>query len=368
MLSLFPPSYQIKWTGVDTQWGESATVRMTSDRYVDVVITPPMPTPTPTPTPTPLPTPTLEDMLRVVRPSVVLVVVDNMVDGKAAASMGTGFIFETPIPGKTGLVLTNAHVVEGARIWVSGAYRVDVTVNDSETLFGQVVGVDSIRDIAVLEICCGDFSAVALGDAISKPEGTSVYAMGYPSGVTHRATTNSGIVSNFNYEYDSERWVIQHDADINPGNSGGPLFSISGEVVGINTYGQVQTASGRRVVGLNYAVSAATVQEQLPLLKSGDIAPVGPTPQILEKSASTFNKLVGFLLWDYTVEVKTTVVNAGGPGYINVAATVTWDGESKTKSTRALMDTYEQRTFVFEFQEPGSDSKVTYSVSAVVDE
>jgi hypothetical protein len=240
----------------------------------------------------------------------------------------------------------------------------DVKVNDSLIVPAEVIGVDSLHDMAVLKISYGwnEFSALEFVDDGFVPDGTRVYAMGYPLSITQRATSSEGIKSNHNFDYDRDRWDIQIDAAINPGNSGGPLLSRSGNVLGMNTWGLPKGD------GLGFAVSSETIKDHLRALKSGEIAPVGPTPQILEKSASAFNKLVGFLLWEYTVEVKTTVVNAGGPGNINVAATVTWDGESKTKSTRAFMDTYEQKTFTFEFEEPGADSKVTYSVSAVVAE
>ncbi len=71
--------------------------------------------------------------------------------------------------------------------------------------------------------------------------------------------------------------VIQTDAAINPGNSGGPMLSLSGEILGINTFGYDETRSGRPVEGLNFAISETTVQGRIPALRDGSLQPT-PTP------------------------------------------------------------------------------------------
>jgi len=186
---------------------------------------------------------------------------------------GSGFIFQIgyPIPGegRTALVLTNYHVIEGAN-------KVNVTVNDSNALEGIVLGVDASNDLAVLKICCGQFQALEFGDAGGLREGTGVAAMGYPLGISGRASVTDGIVSALRNE--SGQWVIQTDAAINPGNSGGPLLSRSGEVLGISTYRYEYSESGRPVEGMGFAVSQVTIEHQLPALKSGHLLPT-PTPR-----------------------------------------------------------------------------------------
>ena len=238
----------------------------------------------------------------------------------------------------------------------------DVKVNDSLIVPAEIIGVDSLRDMAVLKISYGwnQFSALEFEDDGFVPDGTRVYVMGYPLSVTQRATSTEGIKSNHNFDYDSDRWDIQIDAAINPGNSGGPLLSRSGNVLGMNTWGLPKGD------GLGFAISSETIKEHLWTLKSGSFRPVGPKPVILERSAEGYNKLVGFLSWDYALDVHFTVLNEGGPGYIEVAATVTWAGESKTKLIREFMDTGEQITSVFEFLEPNSQSQITYYVGANV--
>ena len=102
-------------------------------------------------------------------------------------------------------------------------------------------------------------------------------AMGYPLGITGEATVTIGIVSAKRYDSDLDREVIQTDTPINPGNSGGPLLSLSGEIVGINTFKMERTGSGRPVEGLGFAVSELTILRLLPGLKAGTLV-TAPTP------------------------------------------------------------------------------------------
>ena len=188
-------------------------------------------------------------------------------------SLGTGVIFDTQ--GRTGYVVTNEHVVEGQS-------RVRVTVNDSTTYDGKVLGVDAVRDLAVVSICCGDFTALEFGDAAALEVGDEIVAIGYALGLSGEATVTRGIVSAVRYDSRFLRDVIQTDAAINPGNSGGPMLSMSGQILGINTFGYDESPSGRPVEGLNFAISAVTVQQRIPTLRAGTAVPtatpVSPTP------------------------------------------------------------------------------------------
>ena len=184
----------------------------------------PTPTPTPRPTPTPTPRPTatptpatsppalLSEMVRQARPAVVRI--------ETASGSGTGVIFETR--GQTGYVITNYHVVEGAA-------QVDVHVNDVSVFNGSVRGVDPVRDLAVVTICCGQFHTLPFGDASRLEPGGEVVAIGYALGLSGEASITRGIVSAIRYDSRYLSDVIQTDAAINPGNSGGPMLSMSGE-------------------------------------------------------------------------------------------------------------------------------------------
>ena len=225
----------------------------------------PGPTPTRDPTPTPAPTVSAADALRAMiaaaRPAVVRIEHDG--------GIGSGAIFDTI--GETGYVITNYHVV-------AGAAQVSVTVNDADAFNGVVLGRDRGRDLAVVSICCGDFQPLPFGAAGRLQTGDEIVAIGYALGLDGPATITRGIVSAIRYAPEYRSDVIQTDAAINPGNSGGPMLSLAGEIVGINTYVVEQSAEGRPVAGLSFAIAGATVQRLLPALRRGDAPPTTPAP------------------------------------------------------------------------------------------
>ena len=146
-----------------------------------------------------------------------------------------------------GLVLTNAHVVDGAD-------RVEVTLADGRDLEGSVLGVDPVTDLAVVRIAAGSgLKAAPLGDSEALEVGDWAIALGTPYGLERTVTL--GIVSSLHRNItslgfsDKRLDLIQTDAAINPGNSGGPLINARGEVVGINTL--VRSGPG---AGLGFAI------------------------------------------------------------------------------------------------------------------
>ena len=146
-----------------------------------------------------------------------------------------------------GLVLTNAHVVDGAD-------RVEVTLADGRDLEGSVLGIDPVTDLAVVKIPSSTaLKAAPLGDSEALEVGDWAIALGTPYGLERTVTL--GIVSSLHRNItslgfsDKRLDLIQTDAAINPGNSGGPLINASGEVVGINTL--VRSGPG---AGLGFAI------------------------------------------------------------------------------------------------------------------
>ena len=154
----------------------------------------------------------------------------------------------------------------------------------------EIVARDPRRDIALLRICCGEFTTVEFMDSDVLHPGDEVIAIGYPQDnilprkfrpgrdiVPREATVTRGIISAFRYYSFDDAQVVQHDAPINGGSSGGPLFSRDGRVVGINTFRFVDDPS-REIVreGLHFAVLETTVQERLRLWDNGPSAQFGP--------------------------------------------------------------------------------------------
>ena len=300
----------------------------------------PLPTATPTPLPTATPRPTrrptaaptaiptrspavvLSEMVRTVRPAVVRI--------ESRLSSGSGAIFETQ--GRTAYIITNHHVVEGVA-------EVVVTVNDSREYQGTVLGTDPVRDLAVVRICCGSFRTLSFGDASGFDVGDEVVVIGYALGLAGEATTTRGIVSAIRYDSSLRSEVIQTDAAINPGNSGGPMLSMSGEIVGINTYRIDESRSGRTAEGLGFAVSEQTVQQQIPVLK---IASAAPTPTRRPQPTPTRTPFIdgtgGFgpisgALWHDPSDgfIKTEYVNVSISDFI-VSATFTNPYAASTNS------------------------------------
>src|SRR5438105_9496543 len=171
--------------------------------------------------------------------------------------MGSGFIVESD-----GVILTNAHVVEGAD-------EVRVRLSDRREFKGKVLGVDHPSDIAVVKIEAKGLPAVKLGDPARLRVGEWVLAIGSPFGFENTAT--AGIVSATARSLPDGTYVpfIQTDAAVNPGNSGGPLFNMKGEVIGINS--QIYSRSGG-YQGIAFAIPinvAAQVKDQL--VKNGRV-------------------------------------------------------------------------------------------------
>jgi S1-C subfamily serine protease len=142
--------------------------------------------------------------------------------------LGSGFIID-----KSGLVLTNAHVVDKAD-------RVTVRLKDGRTFEGKVQGVDEVTDLAVVKVNAGgDLPVAPLGSSTNVQVGDWAIAVGNPLGLDNTVTL--GIVSTLRRTSrdvgigNKRLEFIQTDAAINPGNSGGPLLNAQGEVIGINT-------------------------------------------------------------------------------------------------------------------------------------
>ena len=155
---------------------------------------------------------------------------------------GSGVLFDS-----RGLLLTNAHVVEGAE-------ELTVGLSDGRRVKGRVIGTDRLTDLAVVRLEAeGLWPVAALGNSDRLNVGDWAIAVGNPYGLENTVTL--GIISNLNRNVSQlgisgkRLDLIQTDAAINPGNSGGPLLNAEGEVIGINTL--VRSGPG---AGLGFAI------------------------------------------------------------------------------------------------------------------
>ena len=174
---------------------------------------------------------------------------------------GSGFITD-----KSGIVLTNAHVV-------SGADRVTVTLKDGREFVGVVAGTDKVTDLAVIKIDSegADLPVAPLGNSSQVEVGDWAIAVGNPVGLNNTVTL--GIISTLARSSaqvgipDKRVDFLQTDAAINPGNSGGPLLNENGEVIGINT------AIRADAMGIGFAIPIDKVKEIKDTLAAGQRVP-----------------------------------------------------------------------------------------------
>jgi serine protease Do len=162
----------------------------------------------------------------------------------AGSALASGFIV-----GADGLIVTNRHVVVGAR-------AVRVKLADGREVPARVIGVDATTDIALLRVSAGRLPALRLESSNKVSVGDPVVAIGNPFGLGQSVT--AGILSARARVLEEDPYIdfLQTDAAINLGNSGGPLLSTDGAVVGVTT--AILSPSGGSV-GLGFAIPAETV-------------------------------------------------------------------------------------------------------------
>lgn len=185
-----------------------------------------------------------------------------------------------------GYIITNAHVVEGAD-------TLKVVLYDGTTYTAQLVGSDSVTDLALLKIDATGLTAAEFGDSDSLQVGDSVAAVGNPGGLQFSSSCTYGHISALNREITNSEYgysmdCIQVDAAINPGNSGGALVNEYGQVVGITSSKIVDTS----FEGIGFAIPVNTVQDIITdLMNYGyvkDRAMLGITGQYLDASTARF--------------------------------------------------------------------------------
>ena len=210
-----------------------------------------------------------------VNPGVVAIIITgDVVGGVPTGGLGSGFVYD-----KTGNIVTNDHVVEGAK-------SIEVDFSSGLRADGKVIGTDPDSDLAVIKVQVASDALVplSLGDSSTLQVGQAVIAIGNPFGES--STMTSGIISALGRTNASLRAtdagsnyviadIIQTDAAINPGNSGGPLIDMNGNVIGINraiSTTNTTTSGEPSNSGIGFAVGVNLVKRVVPqLIKSGKV-------------------------------------------------------------------------------------------------
>jgi S1-C subfamily serine protease len=183
---------------------------------------------------------TIAAVVRRIQPSVVNI---RVLEGERGPGGGSGFIIAPD-----GFILTNCHVIQGAR-------ELEVTLHDARVFPARIIGVDSHTDLGILRIDAPNVLHARFADSSGICVGQIAIAVGSPYGFEQ--TVTAGIVSALGRSMRTESGrliddIIQTDAALNPGNSGGPLLNSAGEVIGVNT------AVIRPAQGICFAVASNT--------------------------------------------------------------------------------------------------------------
>ena len=218
------------------------------------------------------------------------------------ASEGSGIIMS-----EDGYIITNAHVVEGAT-------SLKVMTSDGETYEAQLVGSDTVTDLAVVKINATGLTAAEFGSSEDLRVADKVMAIGNPGGHELSSSVTIGYVSALNRAiannttgYTME--YIQTDAAINPGNSGGALINEYGQVVGINS----AKISATGYEGLGFAIPIDTAQPIISdLIQYGyvkDRAVLGISGQFIDSMTGRF---YGLPQGEYVAQLNSSEAQASG--------------------------------------------------------
>jgi len=237
------------------------------------------------------------------RPSVVQI---NVTTQNGQGGLGSGTIIDN-----RGYIVTNDHVVTGAK-------SLQVELFDGTKLSAQLIGLSPLDDLAVVKITPPPHMAVAkLGDSSNLQVGQTVVAIGNPLGITQ--TVTNGIVSALGRNVPTGEGggvifnSIQMDAPINPGNSGGALADLQGDLVGIPTLTIVNPSFNAPASGVGFSIPANRAEFIVPqLIQSGKVTDFGLADLGLQ-GATVDATVAARLQLPATQGVLVASVDANGP-------------------------------------------------------
>lgn len=276
------------------------------------------------------------------------------------ASTGSGVIYKKT--GNTAYVVTNNHVVKGAK-------KLAVILSDGTNVSAEVVGTDVWTDLAVLKIN-GDNVTTTMDFANSDDiaVGETAFAIGSPLDLSFSNTVTKGIVSAVNRQIpmdvdgdgtvDWNQTVIQTDAAINPGNSGGALINNEGKLIGINESKIAKATSSVSAEGIGFGIPSNEVKlitEQLE--KSGKVVRPAMGVQLVSVNTIANDTVKSELKYEGKQGVVVRLVESGTPAA--KAGLEKYDVITKLNDTE-VKDVAAVRKFLFEKTKIGDTVKVTY--------
>lgn len=227
-----------------------------------------------------------------------VVVIETYDDYNNQAGAGTGFVYK--IDDKYGYIITNHHVISGAK-------KIRVTNTSDVEVEAKLLGNDEYSDIAVL-IVEKDFALkkVEFGDSTKSELGDTIFTVGSPLGKKYLGTVTKGILSGKDRQVEVSLTngsfimeVLQTDAAINPGNSGGPLLNVNGQVIGVTSMKLVQD----EIEGMGFAIPIEMVSAILSDLEKG---------KAIERplfGAQLFDVDKSYYLRNYNVEIDKSLAS-----------------------------------------------------------
>ena len=276
------------------------------------------------------------------------------------ASTGSGVIYKKT--GNTAYVVTNNHVVKGAK-------KLAVILSDGTNVNAELVGTDVWTDLAVLKIN-GDNVTTTMDFANSDDiaVGETAFAIGSPLDLSFSNTVTKGIVSAVNRQIpmdvdgdgtvDWNQTVIQTDAAINPGNSGGALINNEGKLIGINESKIAKATSNVSAEGIGFGIPSNEVKlitEQLE--KSGKVVRPAMGVQLVSVNTIANDTVKSQLKYEGKQGVVVRSVESGTPAA--KAGLEKYDVITKLNDTE-VKDVAAVRKFLFEKAKIGDTVKVTY--------
>lgn len=234
----------------------------------------------------------IEAVAKTARPGVVDIAVSLRAAAEGTLGRKAGFLVEQEAHGSgaiidpDGYILTNAHVVNGARKIEVGIYGSDGK-DGTRTLRAKLIGLDRDLDLAVIKVEATGLPALTFVDSDTLKQGQFVMALGSPLGLENTLTV--GIVSAVRrfLKPEDPMWYVQTDAPINPGNSGGALLDAAGRLAGINTLILSQSGGSE---GIGFAIPANTAKRVYELIRRDGRVKRGAIGVIPQTVTSTLAK------------------------------------------------------------------------------